>query len=137
MPDAKSGATRAAEAAAADVEAGPDSEFIAVARLAEVPAGWVLKVRVGRREVALANCQGTIIALDNACTHAGGPLGDSRLRDGYLLECPWHGAAFDARTGLVRHGPARKPLPSHPVKVEAGVIMIAVAAGRGPCMSGP
>jgi nitrite reductase/ring-hydroxylating ferredoxin subunit len=112
-------------------EPGPASgaaghpEFVAVARLSDVPAGWVLKVRVGPHELALANCDGTVHALANACTHAGGPLGDSRLQEGCLLECPWHGAAFDARTGQPRRGPARKPLRPYPVKIENDVILVA------------
>jgi 3-phenylpropionate/trans-cinnamate dioxygenase ferredoxin subunit len=84
----------------------------------------VLRVRVGQRELAIANFNGSIHAVDNACTHAGGPLSDSRLKDGYLLECPWHSAAFDVRTGQVHCGPARKPLRVHQVKIENGVILV-------------
>jgi Rieske [2Fe-2S] domain len=32
-------------------------------------------------------------------THQNGPLGEGRVRDGYL-ECPWHGYQFDPCTGL-------------------------------------
>jgi nitrite reductase/ring-hydroxylating ferredoxin subunit len=102
------------------------SGFVAAARLSDVPAGWVLTVRVGLHELALANCDGTVHAVGNACTHAGGPLGDSRLQEGCLLECPWHGAAFDARTGQVHRGPARKPLRLHRVKIENDVILVSI-----------
>lgn len=106
----------------ADVGSG----FVAVARVDDVPPGWVLKARIGAREVAVANCAGRFYALENACPHAGGPLGDNRLQDGCLLECPWHGALFDARTGEVRRGPARKPVKTYEVQVSDGTLFVVV-----------
>jgi 3-phenylpropionate/trans-cinnamate dioxygenase ferredoxin subunit len=44
---------------------------------------------------------------------------------GCLLQCPWHGAVFDARTGQVRRGPARKPLRTYPVEIADGAVLIA------------
>ncbi|HEX2149408.1 MAG TPA: non-heme iron oxygenase ferredoxin subunit [Actinomycetota bacterium] len=102
-------------------------EYIAVAQTGDVPPGWVLKVQVGNREVALSNCDGTFSALDNFCTHAGGPLGNNRLGDGCQLECSWHNAQFDARTGAVISGPARKPLRKYTVKVKDGTVYVAIA----------
>lgn len=106
-------------------------EYFAVAHTADIPPGWVLKVQVGNREVALANCDGTFSALDNFCTHARGPLGNSRLSDGCQLECSWHGAHFDARSGAVVSGPARKPLRKYTVKVLDGTVYVALVS-RGP-----
>jgi nitrite reductase/ring-hydroxylating ferredoxin subunit len=97
---------------------------IRAASVADVPPGWVLKVRVDNREIALANVGGTFTALDNACSHAGGPLGDSRLHEGCYLECPWHNSVFDARTGEVVRGPARKALPCYEVSVEDGTVYL-------------
>jgi nitrite reductase/ring-hydroxylating ferredoxin subunit len=100
--------------------------FVQVAAVSDVPPGWVLKVRVGSREIALANCEGSISAIDNACSHAGGPLGDNRLKDGCYLECPWHNAVFDARTGEVTRGPARKGVRTYPVTVHDGAVFVAL-----------
>jgi nitrite reductase/ring-hydroxylating ferredoxin subunit len=98
----------------------------AVASVADVPPGWVLKVRVGSREIALANSEGTIHAFDNACPHAGGPLGDNRLKEGCYVECPWHNSVFDARTGDVLRGPARKAMKMYGVTVQDGTIFVSV-----------
>ena len=98
---------------------------VAVASIADVPAGWVLKVQIGPRRIALANCDGTFWALDDVCSHAGGPLGDNRLKDGCLLECPWHNAAFDARTGEIVRVPARKSQPMYQVEVRDGTVFVA------------
>lgn len=100
--------------------------FLPTASIHDVPPGWVLRVRAGGRFVAIANCGGTFVALDHSCSHAGGPIGDNRLREGCLIECPWHNAVFDARTGEVRRGPARKPLRTYEVKIEDGVIFVAL-----------
>ena len=101
-------------------------DFVEVASLADVPPGWVRKVRAGAREIALANCDGNLFAIDNACPHAGGPLGDSRLKDGCYVECPWHNSVFEARTGEALRGPARKPVKTYPVTVQDGTIFVAV-----------
>jgi 3-phenylpropionate/trans-cinnamate dioxygenase ferredoxin subunit len=106
-------------------------EYLAVASTEDVPPGWVIKVQVGNREVALANCDGTFMALDNFCTHAGGPLGNNRLHEGCRLECSWHNAQFDVRTGQVVSGPARKPLRKYAVKIVDGTIYVALVS-RGP-----
>ena len=98
--------------------------FVAVAEEDDVPPGWVLKARLGGREIALANCEGTFHATENSCTHAGGPLGDNRLRQDCMLECPWHNSRFDVRTGQPAQGPARKPLKTYEVVVQDGTVFV-------------
>ncbi len=109
-------------------EAIARGRLVRVAAVEDVPPGWVLKVRLGSREIALANCGGAFLAIDNACTHAGGPLGDGRLKEGCSVECSWHNSVFDARTGEVLRGPARKPVRTYPVTVEDGGVFVALDA---------
>lgn len=99
--------------------------FAAVAAVADVPPGAVTTVQVGDRLAALVNHEGWFYAIDHDCPHAGGPLGEGRLGAGCLLECPWHRAVFDVRTGQVRQGPARKPVRTYRVAVEDGTVFIA------------
>ena len=51
-------------------------------------------------------------ALSNRCRHLFAPLGQGHVADDGCLECPWHGARFDVRTGEMVRGPqgAFKPL---------------------------
>lgn len=108
--------------------------LVRVAGVEEVPPGWVLKVVVDdlstRWEIALANSNGTIFALENACSHAGGPLGDNRLKDGCHIECPWHNAVFDARTGAVVRGPARKAVRTYLVHVVGADVFVSLPGGE-------
>jgi nitrite reductase/ring-hydroxylating ferredoxin subunit len=108
-----------------DVATGT-STYVAVASVNDVPPGWVLRVTVAQRELAVANEDGTFYAIDNACSHSAGPLGDNRLHNGCLVECPWHNAVFDVRTGEVVRGPARKPQRTYPVKVEDGTVFVSL-----------
>src|SRR5262252_4122212 len=74
------------------------AEWIAVAEVADVRPGTVRQVQVGAASLALVCSTAGIHALDNACTHEGGPLGEGSV-EGTTVRCPLHGWAFDARTG--------------------------------------
>ena len=49
-------------------------------------------------------------------------LGDL-LADG-TLQCAWHGARYDCRTGEVKQVPATSPLPVFEVRLEGDQIMV-------------
>jgi 3-phenylpropionate/trans-cinnamate dioxygenase ferredoxin subunit len=55
---------------------------------------------------------GEPFAVSNRCRHLFAPLGDGRVADDGCLECPWHAARYDVRTGAMIRGPqgAFKPL---------------------------
>ncbi|MBM4421266.1 MAG: non-heme iron oxygenase ferredoxin subunit [Chloroflexi bacterium] len=101
--------------------------FVRVADAADVPAGEVKVVRAGGRSLCLAHCaDGSWGAIDNVCTHDGGTLGEGDLED-CLVECPRHGARFDAKTGAVRALPAVFPVNAYPVRVVDGIVEIDVS----------
>lgn len=68
------------------------------AKVSEIPVGSIKEVLVGGKPVALANVAGKFYAMDNACLHRGGPLGQGQL-EGNVVTCPWHGWQFDVTTG--------------------------------------
>lgn len=94
-----------------------------VAASSDVPVGEVRVVQCGARSLAVSNVDGTLYAIDNLCTHDGGPLGEGRLRNGRVI-CPRHGAAFDARTGRVLSLPAVKSVAAYDVTVEGDAVYI-------------
>ena len=88
-----------------------------VAAASDVAAGQVRVVQCGDRSLALSNLDGEFYAIDNVCTHDGGPLGEGRLRNGRVI-CPRHGAAFDAKTGRVISLPAVRSVQAYTVTVD-------------------
>jgi len=77
----------------------------------------------GNQNICIANIDGKYYAIDNVCTHEGGPLADGTL-EGYEVECPWHGSKFDVRTGVVTNSPATEPEPTYEIKVDGDNILI-------------
>ena len=90
-----------------------------VAAVADIPEGEVRVVECGGRSLAVSNIDGELFAIDNVCTHDGGPLSEGRLRQGRVI-CPRHGAAFDARTGRALTLPAVRGVSAYDVNVEDG-----------------
>lgn len=97
--------------------------FVTVAQVGDVPPGRVKVVDAGQIRLAVCNVNGTYYAIDDRCTHDGGPLGEGELF-GFSVECPRHGARFDVRTGAVRSFPAVLPVTTHPVRVEGSEIQV-------------
>jgi len=94
------------------------SEFVKVASLDEIPPGGSMLVEVDMVRVALFNLNGEIYAIEDVCTHDGGPLVEGRVVDGCEVECPRHGARFDIRTGEAVRFPAFEPTKTYAVRVE-------------------
>ena len=90
--------------------------FVTVARVGEIPAGGSKVVRMGDVPVAVFHVDGAYHALEDVCTHDGGPLAEGVL-EGCEIECPRHGARFDVRTGAVLSAPAFTPVPTFEVRV--------------------
>jgi ferredoxin-NADP reductase/nitrite reductase/ring-hydroxylating ferredoxin subunit len=81
------------------------------------------EVQLDGENICLVNVEGKYYAINNICTHEGGPLADGTL-DGYEVECPWHGSKFDVRTGEVKEPPASEPEPAYQVNLEGNSILI-------------
>jgi 3-phenylpropionate/trans-cinnamate dioxygenase ferredoxin subunit len=103
----------------------PMSEFVAAAKLQEIPDPGSLLVEVGERLVVLIRAAGHIYALDDICTHDGGPLSEGPIDSAaHTIACPRHGAKFDIRTGAAVTMPATKPTRSHEVKVDGEQVFV-------------
>ena len=103
------------------------AEFVRVCDAGEVPDPGKTLVDVDGDMVALFHVDGAWHALDDVCTHDGGPLADGELRN-HTISCPRHGAKFDIRTGAALTMPAVRATRSHDVKVEAGGVWVRLRA---------
>jgi 3-phenylpropionate/trans-cinnamate dioxygenase ferredoxin component len=62
--------------------------------------------------LAVGISDGKPFAVSNRCRHLFASLGEGRIASDGCLECPWHEARFNVRTGAMTRGPqgAFKPL---------------------------
>jgi nitrite reductase/ring-hydroxylating ferredoxin subunit len=101
------------------------SEFIKIANIDEIPPGRAKLVEVSGNEIALFNIDGAFHAVDNNCTHVGGPLCEGEI-DGHEVTCPWHGAVFDVTTGRALGPPAAEPVTCHNLRIQGSEIEIEI-----------
>jgi 3-phenylpropionate/trans-cinnamate dioxygenase ferredoxin subunit len=101
------------------------STFVKVATRGELPDGGKKVLDIAGRAVALIHVNGKFHAIDDVCTHDGGPLAEGELIDGEI-QCPRHGARFDLNTGRPLCMPAIEPVTVHTVDVRGDDIYVAV-----------
>ena len=101
------------------------AEFVKVATTDEVLPGQARLVEVNGTEIALFNVGGEFHAIDNNCTHVGGPLCEGEIAGSEVI-CPWHGAAFDVTTGRAVGPPAIEPVNHYQLRVADGNIEIEI-----------
>lgn len=97
--------------------------LVAVGKVADTPPGTISVHESGGVRIALCNVNGRFYAIDDVCTHDGGPLDQGELQ-GELVECPRHGAKFDVTTGRAVVLPAVRPVRTYPVRVDGDDVMV-------------
>ena len=101
------------------------SDFVAVAKTSEIPDSSSQLVEVEDRLLVLIHAAGHFYALDDVCTHDGGPLSDGPIGvEDKSIACPRHGAKFNIETGAAMTMPATKRTRSHEVKVEGEHVLV-------------
>jgi nitrite reductase/ring-hydroxylating ferredoxin subunit len=95
-----------------------EEKFQKVANKDDLKEGDMLKVEANGKQIVLSMVEGKVYAIDEICTHEGGPLDEGEL-NGYDLKCPWHYALFDVRNGIVSDATVwATNLNSYTVKVD-------------------
>ncbi len=97
--------------------------FVTVARVGEIPKGGRKIVRLDDQPVAIFHLDDGFYAIDDLCTHDGGPLAEGPLA-GEVIECPRHGARFNVKTGEVLCLPATAPVATYAIRVEGDDIKV-------------
>ncbi len=96
--------------------------FRKVATKSEIEEGKGKTIEIDGNEIAVFNVNGEFHAMDNTCTHRGGPLGEGHV-EGDRVVCPWHGWRFDFKTGSPELFPNMK-VKVYKVKVEGNDILV-------------
>jgi 3-phenylpropionate/trans-cinnamate dioxygenase ferredoxin subunit len=94
-----------------------------VAKVSDTPPGTISVHEVDGKRIALCNVNGRFYAIDDVCTHDGGPLDQGEL-EGELVECPRHGAKFDVTDGRPVTLPAVRPVKTYKVQVEGDEVRV-------------
>jgi 3-phenylpropionate/trans-cinnamate dioxygenase ferredoxin subunit len=94
----------------------------------DLPPGTGQIVHDGLLSIGVYNLDGELYAVEDRCSHDDGPLceGDLDAEAGVAV-CPRHGARIDIRSGRALTLPAVLPVPTFPVAVEDGRVLVEVA----------
>ena len=98
-------------------------QLIKVAEANDIPPETAKAVEAEGRKIALFHSGGAYYAIDDTCTHRGGPLSEGQV-EGMVVTCPWHGATFDIATGDVLGSPAPRGVVAYRVQVDGNDIKV-------------
>jgi nitrite reductase (NADH) small subunit len=100
-------------------------EFVSLIKQSELPATDEAKeFPCGDKTICVANVNGAYSAMDNVCLHRGGPLGQGMIEGGKVV-CPWHGWAWDPKTGAAEQNLSAK-VAVYPLKIENGDVLVEI-----------
>ncbi len=101
-------------------------EFQVVAKLDDLTENVPVAVaRSNGQQICLVRTRnGEVAAVANVCTHQEFEMALGDAPGDGTIECAWHGARFDIRTGEVLQGPATDPLPVYEVLVRDGAVLV-------------
>jgi nitrite reductase/ring-hydroxylating ferredoxin subunit/uncharacterized membrane protein len=101
-------------------------EFKPIAKAADLPenrlAAGEIEVDGEKIPLVLLKREGYVYALNNVCSHMGGPLAEGKLVGEWCVECPWHASRFDLHDGHVVQGPAAYPQPRFETRIRDGTV---------------
>jgi ferredoxin-NADP reductase/nitrite reductase/ring-hydroxylating ferredoxin subunit len=106
------------------------SETIRLAGAADIAPGSGRRVEAKGKRIAVFNVAGRYHAIDDTCSHQGGPLSEGTL-NGPVVTCPWHAADFDVTTGAVLSPPAGHGVATYPVQRSGPDLVIEIPAAAG------
>ena len=99
------------------------ARFVKVGRVSDVPEGRAEIFDVDDRKIAVFRLNDGFYAIEDVCTHDGGPLAEGEVEEDVVI-CPRHGARFSIRTGAALSFPAVTPVDTYPVRVEGGDLLV-------------
>lgn len=90
----------------------------------DVPLGEGREARVADRPLAVFHTEAGWYAIDNTCTHQGGPLADGLVGHNSVA-CPLHDRRFDLNTGRAI-GHECGAVATYPVEVRDGAVFVGI-----------
>lgn len=103
--------------------AEPPSDFVAVAKLSDLPEGKPHRVTHQDYPLVLVRQGQRILALAEICSHLGGPLSEGTVEQD-CIRCPWHGSLFALRDGEVIESPATRPQAAFEARIHGDQVEV-------------
>lgn len=110
-----------------------------VCKESELPVGTKKPFKAGDTNIIVYHLEDGFHATQASCTHVFAPLGRGKIIDGCRIQCPFHRAEFDIRTGEVHNWAnfppgiqllnvvrSEKALKTYPAVVEDGEVVVEV-----------
>ena len=98
--------------------------WLSAGKITDLPPGRVRLVRgPDDQRLAVCNVGGEFYAIEDVCTHDGGPLDQGEL-EGEEIECPRHRGRFDVRTGRATMMPAVMPVQTYAVRIDGDDLFV-------------
>jgi 3-phenylpropionate/trans-cinnamate dioxygenase ferredoxin component len=105
----------------------PSSTRLNVCPTQELPPGEMRLVDHDGQKIGVFNCDGSLYAIEDRCSHDDGPLAEGPFdAETCTVECPRHGSLFDIASGRPKTLPAYAPVETFSVKVEDDTIYLEV-----------
>ena len=106
---------------------GTTTNKISVCSLAELQPGAMRLVEHDGVKIGVFNCDGTLHAIEDRCSHDDGPLAEGEFSpETCTVECPRHGSLFDLSTGRPKTLPAYAPVRTFATAVVDDTIVLEV-----------
>jgi 3-phenylpropionate/trans-cinnamate dioxygenase ferredoxin subunit len=103
-------------------------DIVEVCRISELPPGATRVIELELLEIGVFNCDGTLYAIEDRCSHDDGPLAEGSFDPvNCTVECPRHGSIFDLKTGRPKTLPAYEPVDTFPVIIDNDMIKLEVS----------
>ncbi len=110
-----------------------------VCEASEIPVGEKKFFLVEKESIIVYHLEDGFFATQRYCSHTFAPLEGGKIIDGCQIQCPFHRARFDVRTGevvtwanfppgiqLLNAVRNEKPLKTYPVHVKDGRVMVKI-----------
>lgn len=101
---------------------------VTVCKSEELPTGEMRLVEADGRTIGVFRCvDGSLVAIEDRCSHDDGPLAHGEFDPGACtVECPRHGSLFDLRSGRPKTLPAFKPVAVFEVREDGDEVKLEV-----------
>jgi nitrite reductase/ring-hydroxylating ferredoxin subunit len=88
--------------------------------------GEIFGMRLNGFYLAFYLLDGKAYCTDDLCTHEDNNLSDGGYIDGEEVECAYHGARFNVKTGQATRFPAPSSIRSYPVEIRDGYVFVRI-----------